>query len=459
MIIRELNLKHFGKFFEQSLRFCDGINVIYGPNEAGKTTIYHAIGALLFGLEKQRGRAAGKDIYTLCQPWERMTWYEAGMKFETGGKLFRLERNFYQREKSARLICETDGEELSVEQGDLNMLLGETDAELYFNTAAVGQLKMKPQESVYRNLQNYIVNLQEAGSQEVDVVRALEILEKKRKELEKQKKKRVSEIGQLIEKTDAKLELIEKEIRDCGIQLEALVRQKREEKPDNSDRPGGFFARLLRWLKNLFFGKHWREEERRKKEEKLKLAEKERFLRELCGEKESIREELQLEKESYYKKLHEESKKTEIRAVELAMERIREVSEVRKEEIMERLFLKASGVFRDMTGGKYEKLISEDDLSISLWDGNRKLKLFQVSTGCAEQVWLSFRIALQDLFFEEDRMPLIFDDAFVYFDDQRLERLLSYLEQTNRQIILLSCHKREIRILEKLGYDYQKILL
>ena len=88
MKIRELNLKNFGKFSGRSFHFCDGINVIYGPNEAGKTTIYTAIGALLFGLEKQRGRAAGTDTYTACQPWENPTWYEGSMKFETGGKIF-----------------------------------------------------------------------------------------------------------------------------------------------------------------------------------------------------------------------------------------------------------------------------------------------------------------------------------------------------------------------------------
>ena len=134
MKIKELNLKNFGKFSNQSFQFSDGINVIYGANEAGKTTLYHAIGALLFGLEKQRGRGSKSDTYTTYQPWENKTWYEGNLRFETGGKVFRLERNFYHTEKSVRLICETDGEELSVEQGDLEMLLGDTGAELYFNT-------------------------------------------------------------------------------------------------------------------------------------------------------------------------------------------------------------------------------------------------------------------------------------------------------------------------------------
>ena len=74
MIIKELHLKNFGKFSNEEFSFGDGINVIYGPNEAGKTTLYTSIGALLFGMEKQRGRASKTDTYTTYQPWENKTW-------------------------------------------------------------------------------------------------------------------------------------------------------------------------------------------------------------------------------------------------------------------------------------------------------------------------------------------------------------------------------------------------
>lgn len=459
MIIKELNLKNFGKFSNKSFCFCDGINVIYGPNEAGKTTIYTAIGAMLFGLDKQRGRAAKNDRYAAYQPWENKTWYEAGMKFETGGKVFSLERNFYQGEKSARLICETDGEELSVEQGDLEMLLGEINSELFFNTVAVGQLKIKPNEIVYNYLQNYIAGALEAGSNAVDVVKALELLEQKKKELERQRKKKILEVQQLLAKSETKLEMIEKEIGDCQMQLETLRQQKMAAKEAECEEKRGFFARFLQWLKQLFCRRRLREEARAKQEETLKYAEKEQFLRELSGEKESLKEELILERDAFYEKLHEQSKEEEIKAIDLAMKRIQELSAVCREEIMEKLLKKASEVLCKMTKGKYQKVLLEEDMQTAVWDGSRKLKLFQVSTGCGEQVYLSLRIALQDLFFEEDSLPLIFDDAFVYFDDKRLERLLSYLAELDRQVIIFSCHKRELRILEKLENNYQKILL
>lgn len=36
----ELHLKGFGKFHDRTISFTDGINVIYGKNEAGKSTMH-----------------------------------------------------------------------------------------------------------------------------------------------------------------------------------------------------------------------------------------------------------------------------------------------------------------------------------------------------------------------------------------------------------------------------------
>lgn len=458
MIIRELNLKNFGKFSNQSFSFAEGVNVIYGQNEAGKTTLYTAIGALLFGLEKQRGRASRTDVYTTCQPWENKTWYEGSMRFEIGGKSFFLERNFYYPERSARLICETDGEELSVEQGDLKMLLGDVDAELFFNTVSAGQLKMKPGSSISAELQNYIAGQQEEGSRSVDVVKALELLEKRKKSLEQKKKKQEQEIRQSIEKADTKLEMTEQEISDCQRQLETVKGEKRLIKENETNKETGFLRRLLLWIKRLIFRKRFLEEEKKRRERALKTEQKEQFLQELLGEKESIREELLFWREQLYEQLQQPSGEEELKALKLAMERIETLASQCRQEILSDLSKKASEVLEKMTGGKYRKLFFDENGEAVLWDGKRRLQLFQVSAGCKDQVYLSLRIGFQDLLLE-DELPLIFDDAFVYFDENRLEELLRYLSGMNRQVLLFTCHQREQRILEKIGCSCQKILL
>lgn len=459
MNIKTLELKNFGRFSRKELAFDDGINVICGRNGSGKTTIYMAIMALLFGMERQRGRASKSDSYTTYQPWENKTWYEGVLHFETGGKLFRLERNFYQGEKSARLVCVTDGEELSVEQGDLEVLLGIENMDLFVNTAAVGQLKMKPQKSIYDYLKNYIANSLEGGSDTTDVVKTLAILDQKRKTLEQEKKKRIHAIQSLISQKEAGKELVEKEIYKYQEKLEGFERQKEELKRPEEKWARGFWKRLLQWLKRLFFRKAISEEKKKYQDELVKVEEKILLQRELLGEKESLLEELLLEIESLYGKMQECTLNEEGKAIEFAAERIRTISAQGSTLVWDKLQKKASRVLAELTDGAYEKIILEDGKEISVWDGQRKLQMFQISTGTVDQVDLAFRIALQDLFFAEDPLPLIFDDAFIYFDDERLGHLLSYLGSMNRQVLIFSCHQRETEILEKKGIRYQKIVI
>ncbi len=50
MIIKDLNIRSFGKFSNETINeFQSGINIIYGKNEAGKTTLYNIIQTLLYG--------------------------------------------------------------------------------------------------------------------------------------------------------------------------------------------------------------------------------------------------------------------------------------------------------------------------------------------------------------------------------------------------------------------------
>lgn len=55
-------MTHFGPFHNQQLELQPGINIIYGENEAGKTTLHQFIQAMLFGVERLRGKAAERMI-------------------------------------------------------------------------------------------------------------------------------------------------------------------------------------------------------------------------------------------------------------------------------------------------------------------------------------------------------------------------------------------------------------
>lgn len=61
MIIRKLQLNYFGKFNEAEFEFRRGLNLVVGPNEAGKSTLMEAVPAILFGVrDKGRFRSWGR---------------------------------------------------------------------------------------------------------------------------------------------------------------------------------------------------------------------------------------------------------------------------------------------------------------------------------------------------------------------------------------------------------------
>lgn len=59
MRLLELHIDGFGKFHDRTISFNDGINIIYGKNEAGKSTLHTFIRGMLFGIE--RGARTGRQ--------------------------------------------------------------------------------------------------------------------------------------------------------------------------------------------------------------------------------------------------------------------------------------------------------------------------------------------------------------------------------------------------------------
>lgn len=185
MKITDIRIQNFGKLKEREISLTDGINIIYGPNESGKSTLHAFIRAMLFGLPRLRGRASRTDQYSRFEPWDRPVDYAGSMYFEAGNKEFCIERNFYKHDQRASLVCETDGEELSVEQGDFHMILGGISESVYDNTVSIGQLRAKTDEGMLRELQNFMVNYEGSGQGDLDLVKASDQLKRRKREWER----------------------------------------------------------------------------------------------------------------------------------------------------------------------------------------------------------------------------------------------------------------------------------
>lgn len=217
MQINEAKIFNFGKLQNCSFQFAPGINVIYGENEAGKSTLSAFLKGMLFGMEKGRGKAADNP-YRRYEPWHAPAFYSGALRFTVDGKPFYLERNFYYKEKREILRNEADGEELSVACGDLSMLLGgirETD---FCSTYVVPQSGAATGTELSEILAEFYSDAAGSGDGNLPVKKALQALQNKKKELN----------ADLKNEKNAK----EKVLYDCRLERELLEREIEKIKPE-----------------------------------------------------------------------------------------------------------------------------------------------------------------------------------------------------------------------------------
>ncbi len=117
---------------------------------------------------------------------------------------------------------------------------------------------------------------------------------------------------------------------------------------------------------------------------------------------------------------------------------------------------KLSNSIATITKGKYCKLNFNDEqgLIVELENGNY-IPAERLSTGTIDQLYLSLRLAMLDEISNE-KVPIILDESFAYYDDERLKNILNYLvnEFNDRQIIIFTCSHREKDILNKENINY-----
>jgi DNA repair exonuclease SbcCD ATPase subunit len=99
MRLVELYVTGFGKLVDRTVRFAPGFNLIFGPNEAGKSTLQQAILTLLYGFfEEGTITAAKRATLSALQPWDTRTLYAGSMTYLLDNEqTFQIARTFAPR--------------------------------------------------------------------------------------------------------------------------------------------------------------------------------------------------------------------------------------------------------------------------------------------------------------------------------------------------------------------------
>ena len=548
MEILELNLKHFGKFQEHKIELHPGVNIIYGGNETGKSTIHAFIRAMFFGIERSRGKAGRKDEYQLRQPWDNPSYFAGTMRVKYEGKIYRIERNFNKNEREVHLICETTGEELSMKDGELSGLLAGMSEAAFRNTVFISQAGSETDAGLAEELQKFMVNFQETGDGSLDVSRALDKLKDRKKKLEAKKKQEQELLDEKLARKQMEMDYVTRELeqkrkRFIPSQKEMEERNRQQESEKREEQPGqglgreiaqtetagnkkteegnssGFYNRFLIWVNILLFIsgalgfacslfalnlavrvgmflagsiflflfgmtlrytlrvrhtpiRHFtknpdirmdlcKEQDQKQLEAMLHLAEKnleegkmrwkkEEYQKEIQEKKvqqEVIREELE---ELYGQREQLLSYDREMEAIDLAMLRIRELSAKIYREAGTEFSQTASGILAELTEGRYTQLALDEKMEVRINTPSRLLYLYQVSYGTMNQVYFALRMAAGKLLAFGQPVPIILDEVFAMYDDERLEAALRWLDSSGRQVILFSCQTREKIFLDRI---------
>lgn len=183
MKILELHINSFGKLKNKHIRFSDRFNLIYGYNEAGKSTIHSFIKAMLFGMDRTRVRANPNDAWSRYLPWDLGADYSGSMKVGYKDSVYRIERNFSRQAAAPlTLIDETGGEKIDSPQNFINTkFLNNMSMLAYDNTVSISQLKSSTDHDMTIELKNYIANMNNSGNPVINIEKALDILKKERR--------------------------------------------------------------------------------------------------------------------------------------------------------------------------------------------------------------------------------------------------------------------------------------
>ena len=96
MKIEKIKINSYGTLKQKEINLQPNINIIYGKNESGKSTLLNAIKNIFYGISKNKN---GKEIsdYEKYLPWVGEE-FSGGIKYELdNGKKYEIFRDFHKK--------------------------------------------------------------------------------------------------------------------------------------------------------------------------------------------------------------------------------------------------------------------------------------------------------------------------------------------------------------------------
>lgn len=475
--------------------------------------------AMLFGMEKGRGRGSAADAYSQYEPWHAPSFYAGALKFTVGQQKFYLERNFYSKEKSDYLRNELDGEELSVGFGDLTMLLGGVSKESYTSTYDITQAGAATGNQMVKILAEYLAQVSDGSDSGVTVAEAVTSLNARKRELQQEQRRADEEREARLKELRLEKELLEQECEGIRASIEKYeahyaddesgMHAKYHEQTGSTEKTGyilsfvailtaiillglkvyitptlfwtgelaalaiALFSAIRQYKKNQNRAKlqaaSMQAEQLRKLSElevmEAQMQQKKRLADQMLTEwKDSLQEKenrlFNLEEEITRQSVQGEAERQraeDIQALELAVQEITRISQSFYEDMQDELNAEISRYVSLFTAGAYDSVRLDEQGQLQILTEGREVRPELLSRGTLEQIYLALRLAVGNVVTKEEPLPILLDEAFAMYDDDRLAQTLQTLSTLQNQIFLFTCQKREVEMLRKMNLDYNLI--
>ena len=582
MRISKVQINGFGNIVNKSFEFDNGINLVRGNNEDGKSTLVYFIKSMLYGINRNKSGESFSELERF-NPWQS-TDFSGKMEYSIDGKKFSTYRDFNRNNSKVFDDSGTDitaqfnkDKSRGVEVGFTHLGI---DEETFFNSAFVSQGKIEVDSNERRDLIQKITNVIQSGDEAVSydkaqdrlhkllleevgtertrnrpinvITRGIEAYEKTRDSLvfNREKKESVSERKKIIQK---KLKEIDEEYNDASkvfeikdkyermtqerekeheISLKILEKEREEKIKKRNQRKDNLKSisitilivaivillnyELYIWTIipvvliiislfaiSKFFSKDIeidmpqdldviKANLKRKEEKELELLVKSGIKESLTKRKitdlgilisgleknknDLILEQHKLDIESdslneHLEKLNDVEeqlcdlyeKEEEVRQLEysinIAIDVLQEAYEELKADVVPDIENSIKRNITTTTKGKYSNVIYNDRQGLLVENTNGEIvSIEKLSTGTIEQMYLGFRFAMLE---KMGGIPIFLDEAFAYYDDERLENILNVIYQKSKhnQVFVFTCSDREKLIMDKLNIKYNDVVL
>jgi DNA repair exonuclease SbcCD ATPase subunit len=180
MRLLALRLRHFRRFEEAEYRFDPGLNILVGPNEAGKSTLRQAILAAFF----VNPATTAKKIAE-WRPWGSERLGSIALEFELDGRRFELRKDFEHRGLELRDLLHGVSYEPTKVQERLQAALGLSTEALYRSTAMIEQTELTVLRTGAADIGQRLSRVIQAGPGDAEAGAVIKRLDKELSDLEK----------------------------------------------------------------------------------------------------------------------------------------------------------------------------------------------------------------------------------------------------------------------------------